>query len=817
MNKIRSVCLGIFWLISFSCFAQLPLLSNQQIDFSNAVTTLSSGNWSNPAIWSSGVVPTATTDVIISNNHTVYIDMQGSASGVVVDLCRNLQVNQTAVLQMGHNTSGFEKDLRINGSLLCNGTFSAGRVQPTQGGDGSIYSFNSRIFMNLNQETTYISGSGFFNPRILSISSTVPNRNVIIDLYNTYIDENFVIRSTQVVNVTITKYAYVRIKGTLGVSGSTFQFSPNNTRGHLTIEGIVVTNDISLFTRNTNSGQSSSITIASNGSLFTRLVNQNVLNRKTEAGGFTLNIQNGGLFRLWKNINFENLTTDNPHFTYNNNGELRKHYSSTMPSTASINAQINQYDPNLGASVPQIRDIFGATHIAGWYNFTDKPFMIEGLDFYKDFGPTSIKTTISPLAGKMFESYPFNHSWPNYLTMAEVAQDQYIDSLFQRSHIQTYTFWTNTRNRGNYRLGPDFNHNVFLSMEQQFYDLTVHILQNYGNTNKTFVYQNWEGDWMLRGEGVLWENNASLIPGNVEWIIEGMSRMFRAQQRGTERARHAFPNATAKVMHGIEFNKLWMLNGNGQRITMMDNNTPSVLENVIPHTRIDLSSWSAYDGGWTDAQNPEGHAMWKGIEIAKYFTTASGMISSGTPVQIGEFGINENPPFSGSNTNQVIRNRYGKYIGVALGLQIPNFYLWNLYNSGSQAGPAGFTWQHGEQYSQSFLNTWLDGKWIVRPDGSWGFAAAFLMEQWASTLSSTTPEIVGRTIIFPNPASDVVNLLGVEPNTMISILDSNGRIIRAFYLEENNVFSVKNLSKGVYHVCIHHKNKPKETQKLVVN
>lgn len=814
MQTIGSLLL--FFVFSNS-FAQLTLVSNQNIDFSTAVSTISSGNWSNPNIWSSGMVPSATTDVIIANNHVVYIDVQGTTSGVAVDLCRNLQVAQNAVLRMGHNTAGFEKDLKINGSILCNGTFSAGRNQPTTSGDGSIYSFNSRIFLNLTDQTTYISGSGFFNPRSLSISSNVANRNLIIDLYNTYINENFVIRSTNRVNVNITSYSYIRIKGTLGVSGSTFQFSPTTTKADLVINGIVITNDVSLFTRNTTAGDSSSIVIGNKGSLYTRKINEGVLNRKTQAGGFTLNIQSGGLFRLGQNINFDNLLTENPNFTYTNDGELRKHYSLTMPSTATINSQINQYDPNLGAEVSQIKDIFGATHIGGWYNFTNDPYMIEGLNFYKDFGPTSIKTTISPLNGKMAESYPFNHTWPVYQTMTDVAQNQYIDSLFKRTHIKTHTFWTNTKNRSDYRLGPDFNHDSFLSMEQQFYDLTVHILQNYGNTNKTFVYQNWEGDWMLRGQGVLWENNAALIPDNVEWIIEGMSRMFRAQQRGTERARNAYPAATAKVMHGIEFNKLWMVNGSGQRITMMDNNTPSVLENVIPHTRIDLSSWSAYDGGWTDGQNPHGHAMWKGIEIARYFTTATGMIESGTPVQIGEFAINENPPYSGSNTNQVIRDRYGKYIGVALGLEIPNFYLWNLYGSGAQDGPSGFTWESGVQYPQTFLNTWLDGKWIVRPDGTWGFAAAFLMEQWAPDLSTNLPTLESKIKLFPNPAKHNFYITGAQNGAIISIYDVNGRMVKEIMHSNDQEKDVSQLSKGLYFVQIQNPNKSTATKKLLIN
>lgn len=816
MKNIFTIVFWVFSLFATTVSAQLALLSDQQIDFSSAVSTIASGNWSNPAIWSSGVVPNATTDVIISNGHTVYIDVQGNTSGVIVDLCRNLQVNTTAVLNMGHNTANFAKDLRINGGILCNGTFAAGRVQPTSGGDGSIYNFNSRIFLNLTSDTTYLSGSGFFNPRVLSISSNVANRNLIIDLYNIYINEHFVVRSNEQVNVTITKYAYLRIKGTLGITGSTFQFSSPTAKSNLLINGIVVTEDVSLFSRNTTAGDRSFLTIGTGGSLYTKRINEGVLNRKTEAGGFTLTINARGLLRLGNNVNFENLTSANPNFTYVNNGELRKHYSTTMPTTAQITSRIDQFDPNLGVDVRQIQDIFGASHIAGWYNFTNKPFMIEGLDYYKTFGATSIKTTISPINGKMSEAYPFNHNWPVFQTMRDVAQNEFIDSLFKRTHVKTHTFWTNTRNRGVYKDGPDFNHNNFLSMEQQFYDLTKYLMQTYGSMNKTFVYQNWEGDWMLRGEGVNWEGNPSLIPDDVEWNIEGMSRMFRAQQRGTERAREEFPAANLKILHGVEFNKLWATIG-GQRVTMMDNNTPSVLENVIPHTRIDLSSWSAYDGGWTNSSNPEGHAMWKGIEIAKYFTTATGEITSGTPVQIGEFAINENPPFSGSNNNAVIRQRYGRYIGVALGLQIPNFYLWNLYNSGSQQGPAGHTWQSGTQYTNTFLYNWLDGKWIIEPDGTWGFAAAFLMEQWASTLSADISQEVSQVAMYPNPASDFIKLTSDYKNLKISICDLNGRVVLQTDYLKDNAIDVSMLAAGVYAVIIQEEDRFLEVQKLIKN
>jgi hypothetical protein len=338
----------------------------------------------------------------------------------------------------------------------------------------------------------------------------------------------------------------------------------------------------------------------------------------------------------------------------------------------------------------------------------------------------------------MFSAYPFNHSWPNFQTLKEIAQHQYIDSLFSRNHIKTHTFWTTTRNKGDWKKGPDFDHQSFLNEEQQFYDLTKHLLVTYGSMNKTFVYQNWEGDWMLRGQGVLWETNPSIIPDDVEWDIEGMARMFRARQRGTERARNEHSSATAKVFHGIEFNKLWW-NDNGTRKTMMESNIPCVIADVASKVRLDLTSWSAYDGGWTNAQYPHGHAMWKGLEMARYFTSETGELHADFPVQIGEFAINENPrngSWNNYKSKGVIENRYGRYIGVALSLGIPNFYLWNLYCSGQQGAPEGSTWQKGVQYEDELLYEWMDGKWLIEPDGTWGHAANFLMQQWNNTFTA---------------------------------------------------------------------------------
>ena len=84
----------------------------------------------------------------------------------------------------------------------------------------------------------------------------------------------------------------------------------------------------------------------------------------------------------------------------------------------------------------------------------------------------------------MFSAYPFNHTWPEFNTLKEVAQHIYIDSLFKRSHIKTHTFWTTSRNKNEWKKGPDFDHASFLNEEQQFYDLTKYLLETYGDMDK---------------------------------------------------------------------------------------------------------------------------------------------------------------------------------------------------------------------------------------------------------------------------------------------------------------------------------------------
>ena len=758
------------------------------IDFSSAIRSVSSGNWSDPGIWQGGSVPAYSDNVIIDNGHDVYIDLQGANSGDRVDLCHHLKIDQYATLFMGHNNNDFLKALQINGSLICEGTFSSGRQRPGGSGDGSIYTQNARIYLNLQEDTTYISGTGYFHPRTLICFSPGGARALTISHQNLVTDKNFVIKSNDNVSAIITREAYLNIKENIGLTGSTYQWSSDNAQADLTIAGVVVTNNVGLFTKNTEAG--SALTITEEGSLFVQSVNEGK-SSKSEAGGFKLTVENNGLFRCGEFCrNPVDIAASDMNMTVVNNGEIREYYTQTMPAKSEILNQVNQYKPTVNPNTEEVANIFGASHIAGWYHFTDRPFLLEGLDYYRRFGSTALKTTLTTTNNKMYLAYHFNHTWPNFDRLVDVAEHYMLDSLFRRSHIKTHTFWVTSTNKGFYKDGPDFNHEVFWDEEQQYYELTKYLLETYGDLDKKFVYQNWEGDWMLRGPNKKWEEEPHTIPDDVEWQVAGMARMFRARQRGTERARNEFPNTTAQVLHGIELNKVWDKLG-GQYMYVKDT-VPCVVEDVLPHTRIDISSWSAYDGRWSDAENNFPIAFWHGLEQVNYFTNPTTKITQGIPVQVGEFAINENPKFS-NYTGAEIRDSYDKLVGMALAMGIQNFYLWNLYCSGQQSVQLS----RETEYETSYLYNVLDGKWVIEPDGTWGAAAQFLMEYFPNASTAIAPSNIYAEVKIIQQ-DNRLQIASPYQQTLISIFDINGRLLKTTHYEQGQSINISSLTRGYY-------------------
>lgn len=83
--------------------------------------------------------------------------------------------------------------------------------------------------------------------------------------------------------------------------------------------------------------------------------------------------------------------------------------------------------------------------------------------------------------------------------------------------------------------------------EDCFASLTRYLLRTYAQTRKTFIIQNWEGDWALRG-------NFDPATQPTPAATKAMIRWLAARQRGVDRARAEFVKGGARVFHACEVN-----------------------------------------------------------------------------------------------------------------------------------------------------------------------------------------------------------------------------------------------------------------------
>ncbi|MEM9297327.1 MAG: hypothetical protein AAGA64_02985, partial [Bacteroidota bacterium] len=706
-----------------SLFIGLLLLILSPAVVSQTIQSQSDGAWSNPSTWSGNQVPSASDDVEILG-HTVHLDLVPSG-GQPLGLCNDLIVSISGVLQLGYNGTSIDKQFIITGDINCNGTISSGRDLPISVGEGLIYANNSSFILSLSSDTTSILGSGYMHPEDLIISNeTGVAKTVNIENYNVALDDDLITEGNGHINLNFGKYTYLNIGGTLGIGGETFGGSDPQTSTDILNKGIIFAENVNLFTSNTSNA--SSLTLSEEGVLSADTINGGV-SVTSAAGGFNILMLNHSIFRLGEGaFNPEDIAISDANVTLtNNNGEIKIHYASELTSDTDVTSQIDNFDKTDTSQILPMREKIGASHIAGWYNFTEENYLREGINRFKEWGSRNIKTTISANNNKMFNAYPFNSNWPTFNEPAEVIMSAEVDELFSDPYFDTHAFWSPAKGVNRFFSdGPDRNHDRYLDVERQLYNAAKVILQNYGNMGKTFLFQNWEGDWMLRGSVRNWERRPNNVPDDIDWQVEGMARMWRAVMRGIERAIDEFPGATSKLQYAVEFNKLFYNNGN-TRVTMMDLGIPSVVENVLPKVRMHMSSWSAYDGNFDEPgirSFPTG--MWNGVEIASYFTNGTKGLD-GVPVQIGEIGINENPLYQ-SPGDDVIIERYDKMVAMVAELGVQNFYLWNLYGSGERQ----IVLEKGVQYSTDTLYQFLDGKWIIEPDNTFGVAGSLLKDDY---------------------------------------------------------------------------------------
>eukprot|EP01052_Picozoa_sp_SAG31_P001557 SAG31_NODE_52_length_30366_cov_34.368586_18_plen_327_part_00 len=218
-------------------------------------------------------------------------------------------------------------------------------------------------------------------------------------------------------------------------------------------------------------------------------------------------------------------------------------------------------------------------------------------------------------------NYPFNSpNWKaSYPTLLSMAVDPYYKALWDMPEFDTYVLIAYSTVGGN--AGGKISYWTQGITAEQAAEETAQLkacakffLEQYAHKGKTFVFENWEGDWASR-DGSYDGNKPA-----TDLALASMRMWLQARQTGVTEAREEFeaaqrelgkwwltglPTATANnkedgwVDHGIEAHGgaggVYFAAEVNLVANTMATGAVNMINRVIPHVALDLVSYSAYD------------------------------------------------------------------------------------------------------------------------------------------------------------------------------------------------------------------------------
>ena len=321
-----------------------------------------------------------------------------------------------------------------------------------------------------------------------------------------------------------------------------------------------------------------------------------------------------------------------------------------------------------------LRDTIGCTHVGGKYNLTDQDFLNEGADKLLELGTRVIKLWFTPSPGT---GYPFNSDWPKIGSLVDLAKTPYFRRVFSKP-FTTYILETFTPGHGWHYFTKGMTPEEIAGERDEIYELSKYLLSQYKGTGKTFILQNWEGDWVLTNPQFTKEPDPVTIQGMIDWL--------NARQDGVELARKEVGTHGVTIAHAAEVNL----------IARAMEGKVTVTNDVLPKTRCDLYSYSA----WDTQRDPD--KFRRALDYLAKKAPDSKLFGSRN-IYVGEFGAPENNVGGPEKQLELVKSA----VETALDWRARYVVYWELYCN----EPAG-------EYEGRPKNSDCRGFWLVRPDGT---------------------------------------------------------------------------------------------------
>ncbi|MHC4680651.1 MAG: hypothetical protein ACYTEK_18355, partial [Planctomycetota bacterium] len=180
---------------------------------------------------------------------------------------------------------------------------------------------------------------------------------------------------------------------------------------------------------------------------------------------------------------------------------------------------------------------------------------------------------------------------------------------------------------------------------------------------------------------------------------------LNARQAGVNRAREEVGTRGVRVYHAAEVNRV---------VASMKEGRPGVVNTVLPRTKLDLVSYSAWGAATAHFENPE-VVLREALDFIAAHTPDSPAFGDKN-VYVGEFGMPANRFSAGQ-----IQKAIPAAVETALDWGCPYIVYWQLYCN---------ELQDPNQAPPVKSNNAVRGFWLIRPDGSkawtWGYLHTLL-------------------------------------------------------------------------------------------
>lgn len=381
------------------------------------------------------------------------------------------------------------------------------------------------------------------------------------------------------------------------------------------------------------------------------------------------------------------------------------------PPREEIIERITAARPLKGGAIPgDFSRRLGIAHAGAKYHLSEQPILVEGAERILACGPTCGKFWLSDLP----RAYRFHSDWSGIddrSSFVDRIRHPYFSTVLGLPFTTVALQVGRAPGTGPLDAGGDFSRD-----EDEMRRLAAFLLETYADKPCTFILQNWEGDWLVRGEHKDWSKG---VPPGGRARLDGLAAWWRARQRGVTRAREgARADCRCRVLHAAEVNRV----ADGLR------GIPVAATHALPEAPVDLVSWSSYDG------ISDGVRAWQCLDLLEHTAVKEG--GGKPPVMIGEVGI----PETGRSQAEVVE-AWDRVMGVFLARDVSWIMHWALYCNESrereerrQSGPLGAAD--------------LRGFWWIRPDGSTSWGGGYLQALIAHAGRKLADAIEG---LIPSP------------------------------------------------------------------